>query len=99
MEQEGYMSVNWIEGVEPPCDGEYYTIAEMQRDGIFYKKGDIVIEFDGYSERLGWAVSQGSLSEWKVLAWAEILLPDVPEEVTDRLVTYFDTEIKNRRNK
>ena len=94
------MKVNWIKAeTKPPKDGEYYTIAEMQRDGIFYKKGDIVIEFDGYSERLGWAVSQGSLSEWKVLAWAEILLPDVPEEVTDRLVTYFDTEIKNRRNK
>ena len=30
----------------------------------------------------------------EVLAWAEILLPDVPEEIKDRLVTYFDVEVK-----
>ena len=94
------MKVNWIKAeTKPPKDGEYYTIAEMQRDGIFYKKGDIVIEFDWYSDTLGWEASRDSLSTWKILAWAEILLPDVPEEVADRLVTYFDTEVKNRRDK
>lgn len=94
------MKVSWIRGeIKPLKDGEYYTIAEMQRDGIFYKKGDIVIEFDWYSETMGWEASRGSLSSWKVLAWAEILLPDVPEEIKDRLVMYFDTEVKNRRNK
>lgn len=94
------MNVSWIKAeTKPPKDGQYYTIAEMQRDGIFYKKGDIVIEFDWYSEMLGWEASRGSLSSWKVLAWAEIPLPDVPEEVTDRLVTYFDVKIAKRRNK
>ena len=94
------MNVSWIKAeTKPPEDGQYYTIAEMQRDGIFYKKGDIVIEFDWYSDTLGWEVSRGSLSSWKVLAWAEIPMPDVPKEVEDRLVTYFDTEVKNRRNK
>ena len=94
------MNVNWIKAeTKPPKDGQYYTIAEMQRDGIFYKKGDIVIEFDWYSDTLGWEVSRGSLSSWKVLAWAEIPLPDVPKEVEDRLVMYFDTEFKNRRDK
>lgn len=94
------MKVNWIKAeTKPPKEGEYYTIAEMQRDGIFYKKGDIVIEFGWYSETLGWAASQDSLSTWKILAWAEILLPDVPEEVKDRLVTYFDVEVAKRSNK
>ena len=94
-ETGGKMKASWIRGeTKPPKDGEYYTIAEMQRDGIFYKKGDIVIEFDWYSETLGWAASRDSLSTWKVLAWAEILLPDVPEEIKDRLVTYFDVEVK-----
>ena len=99
-ETGGKMNVSWIKAeTKPPKNGEYYTIAEMQRDGIFYKKGDIVIELDWYSDMLGWEASRGSLSEWKVLAWAEIPLPDVPKEVEDRLVKYFDTEVKNRRDK
>ena len=94
------MNVSWIEAeTKPPQNGEYYTITEMQRDGVFYKKGDIVIEFGWYSETLGWSVSQGSLSEWMVLAWAAIPLPDVPKEVEDRLVTYFDVKVKNRRER
>ena len=94
-EKGGKMNVSWIKAeTKPPKDGEYYTIYEMQRDGIFYKKGDIVIEFDWYSDTLGWAASRDSLSTWKILAWAEILLPKPPEEFKDRLVTYFDTEVK-----
>ena len=89
------MKVNWIKGViEPPEEGKYYVIAEAQKDTTLYKKGDIVIEFDWYSDMLGWEASRGSLSGWKVLAWAEIPLPDVPKEVKGRLVTYFDTEVK-----
>lgn len=34
------------------------------------------------------------IATWKILAWAEILLPDAPEEIKDRLVTYFDVEVK-----
>ena len=99
-ETGGKMNVSWIKAeTKPPKAGQYYAIAEMQRDGIFYKKGDIVIEFDWYSEMLGWEVSRGSLSEWKVLAWAEIPLPDVPESVRERLVTYFDVKVANRRDK
>ena len=99
-ETGGKMNVSWIKAeTKPPKYGEYYTIAEMQRDGIFYKKGDIVIEFDWYSDTLGWAASRDSLSTWKILAWAEMPLPDVPKEVEDRLVTYFDVEVKKRRNK
>ena len=99
-ETGGKMNVSWIKAeTKPPKDGEYYTIAEMQRDGIFYKKGDIVIELDCYSDMLGWGASRGSLSEWKVLAWAEIPLPDVPKEVEDRLVMYFDVKVSKRRNK
>ena len=99
-ETGGKMNVSWIKAeTKPPKDGEYYTIAEMQRDGIFYKKGDIVIDYDWYSKALGWMSIKDNGSTWKILAWAEMLLPDVPEEVKDRLVTYFDTEVKNRRDK
>ena len=93
------MKVNWIKGViEPPEEGKYYVIVEAQDDTAFYNKGDIVIAFDRYSKALGWLSFIIDSSTWKILAWAEMLLPDVPEEVTDRLVTYFDTEVKNSRD-
>jgi hypothetical protein len=57
-------------------------------------KGDIVIDYDWYSKIMGWMSIKENGSTWKILAWAEILLPDVPEEVKDRLVTYFDVEVK-----
>ena len=89
------MKVNWIKGViEPPEEGKYYVITEAQDDTALYNKGDIVIAFDRYSKTLGWLSFIVDDSTWKILAWAEILLPDVPEEVTDRLVTYFDTEVR-----
>lgn len=93
------MKVNWIKGViEPPEEGKYYVITEAQKDTALYKKGDIVIAFDRYSKALGWLSFIVDNSTWKILAWAEILLPDVPKEVEDRLVTYFDVEVKNRRD-
>lgn len=89
------MKVNWIKGViEPPEEGRYYVMTEAQNDTDLYKKGDIVIAFDRYSKALGWLSSVVDNSAWKILAWAEILLPDVPEEVTDRLVTYLGEEVK-----
>ena len=94
------MNVSWIRGeIKPLEEGKYYVITEVQKDTALYKKGDIVIEFESYSETLGWTASRDSLSTWTVLAWAEILLPDVPEPVSERLVTYFDVEVAKRRNK
>ena len=94
------MKVNWTRGeIAPLAEGKYYTIVEAQKDTTLYKKGDIVIDYDWYSKALGWMSIQDNGSTWKILAWAEILLPDVPEEVKDRLVTYFDVEVANRRNK
>ena len=94
------MKVNWIKGViEPPEEGKYYVIAEAQNDTALYKKGDIVIDYDWYSKALGWMSIKDNDSTWEILAWAEILLPDVPVKVKDRLVTYFDVEIAKRRNK
>ena len=89
------MKLNWIKGViEPPEEGKYYVITEAQNDTDLYTEGDIVIAFDRYSKALGWLSSVVDNSTWKILAWAEILLPDVPEEVTDRLVTYLGVEVK-----
>lgn len=93
------MKVNWTKGeIAPLAEGRYYTIVEAQNDTTLYKKGDIVIGFDRYSEDLGWLSFVVDDSTWKILAWAEILLPDVPVKVKDRLATYFDTEVKNRRD-
>ena len=94
------MNVNWIKAeIKPLEEGKYYVITEAQKDTALYKKGDIVIDYDWYSKALGWMSIEDNGSTWKILAWAEILLPDVPEEVKDRLATYFDTEVKNRRDK
>ena len=93
------MKVNWTRGeIAPFAEGKYYTIVEAQKDTTLYKKGDIVIGSNWYSKTLGWLSFIVDSSTWKVLAWAEMLLPDAPEEVRDRLVTYFDTEVKNRRD-
>ena len=89
------MKVNWTRGeIKPLEEGKYYVITEVQNDTASYKKGDIVIDYDWYSKTLGWMSIKDNGSTWKILAWAEILLPDVPEEVKDRLVTYFDVEVK-----
>lgn len=91
------MKVNWIKGgIEPPEQGKYYVIIEAQKDTAPYKKGDIVIGFDWYSEGLGWLSFIVDGSTWKVIAWAEMLLPDAPKEVEDRLVTYFDVEVNKK---
>ena len=93
--QDDKVKVSWIKGViEPPEEGKYYVITEAQNDTALYKKGDIVIAFDRYSKTLGWLSFIVDNLTWKILAWAEILVPDVPEEVEYRLVTYFDTEVK-----
>ena len=93
------MKVNWIKGeIAPLEEGKYYVIIEAQKDTALYKKGDIVIGFDRYSGDLGWMSFVVYGSTWKILAWAEILLPDVPEEIKDRLVTYFNTDVAKRRD-
>ena len=94
------MKVNWIRGeIKPLEEGKYYVITEAQKNTALYKKGDIVIDYDWYSKALGWMSIKDNGSTWKILAWAETLLPDVPEEVKDRLVTYFDVEVAKRRDK
>ena len=94
------MKVNWIRGeIAPLEEGKYYVITEAQNDTALYKKGDIVIDYDWYSKALGWMSIKDNGSTWKILAWAEILLPDVPKKVEDRLVTYFDVKVSKRRNK
>lgn len=94
-ETGGKMNVSWIRGeIKPLEEGKYYVITEVQKDTALYKKGDIVIDYDWYSKALGWMSIKDNGSTWKVLAWAEILLPEPPEEFKDRLVTYFDVEVK-----
>lgn len=35
------MSVNWLEGVEPPCDGDYDVAIEAQKGAPFVIKGEV----------------------------------------------------------
>lgn len=94
-ETGGKMKANWTKGeIKPLEEGKYYVITEAQKDTALYKKGDIVIDCDWYSKALGWMSIKDNGSTWNILAWAEIPLPDVPKEVKDRLVTYFDVEVK-----
>lgn len=89
------MKVNWIKGeIEPPKGGQYFRIMEAQIDTDFFKKGDVEIDFDWYSKDFGWISIGHNNPVWKVVAWADMLLPDVPEQIKDRLIKYLDVEIK-----
>lgn len=34
------MNINWLEGVEPPCDGEYAVAIEAKESAPFVIKGE-----------------------------------------------------------
>lgn len=91
-------NVNWIKGeTAPPEDGEYYVILEAQRetrdpvDGeVLVRLGEIEVTGDWYDAEDGAFESIGKDNPvWKVLAWAEIFKPSVPEELRDRVRWYF----------
>ena len=84
--------VNWIKGtINPPSSGEYYYILEAQCDiPYFFKKGDVEITTDYYSvERGEWDEIGKDNPSWKVLAWADILHPNIPRDLMDKCPAYF----------
>lgn len=97
-------NVNWIKGeIAPPENGEYYVILEAMQDGdalpsgeMLIRKGDIEITSDWYNTGRGAFDTIGKDNPiWKVLAWAEIFKPSVPEALRDRVRWYFGKEINH----
>ena len=95
-------NVNWINGeIVPPTSGEYYVIQEAQLDmkdpdtgEIVYHAGDIEVDGDWYDKEDGCWQSLGKANPyWKVLSWANILRPSIPEDIRFRVKLYFGTRM------
>lgn len=97
-------NVIWIKGtIAPPESGEYYVILEAMQDGdplssgaVLIHKGDIEIARDWYdADRAEFDTIGKDNPIWKVLAWANIFKPSVPEALRDRVRCYFGEEINH----
>lgn len=95
--------VNWIKGtIAPPESGEYYVILEATQawDSVptgekFVNAGEIEITGDWYDAEEGYFQAIGKENPfWRVLAWANILKPDVPDNIKPKLRTYFGAKVK-----
>lgn len=84
------MTTNWIDGTTRPThDGDYFIIIEAQRDFGDFKKGDIEVTTDYFYTDSNEFYSIGDESTWKTLYWANIDLSGIPQDVKDRVITYF----------
>lgn len=94
--------VNWINGtILPKESGEYYIIAEAKEDlpsgGI--RKGDIEIDSDWFDASVGGFYSYDNENPtWKVLSWAKLLKPSIPQDLIGRVKTYFGCEVDGAEN-
>ena len=95
--------VTWIKGtIDPPQSGEYYVILKAKQDIINpvtctldYKTGDVMIYTDCYYAGASFWKQLGKDNPfWAVLCWADILKPDIPDGVRDRLAEYIVTKVK-----
>lgn len=94
-------NVNWIKGsIEPPEGKYYYIIIEAQHDilnletgEMFVQEGDIEITSDEYDHEMGFLSIGKANPFWKVLAWADILYPDIPEDIRGKVTTYFGVKL------
>ena len=86
--------VNWIKGNTPPASGEYYIIIEAQKDLADFNKGDIELTDDYYNANTKEFDTIGKDNDsWKVLAWADMLMPDVPDFARKKLKSYFGSPV------
>ena len=95
--------VTWIKGtINPPQSGEYYVTLEAKHDMIdpetgkvYYKTGDVMIDVDCYNAEYSFWEQLGKDNPfWAVVCWANILKPDIPDGVRDRLVEYFGEKVQ-----
>lgn len=87
--------VNWINGsIKPPKAKVYYVIMECVKDFGDMRAGEIdicsAIWFGDF-----WDISGRKTENFRILSWAEQLLPDIPEDLQGRVKWYFGKEVKN----
>ena len=94
--------VTWIKGtIDPPQSGEYYVTLEAKQDmvdpetgKVYCKTGDVMIYVDCYNaEYRFWEQLGKDNPFWKVVCWADILKPNIPDGVRERLVDYLGTKV------
>lgn len=95
-------NVNWINGtINPPESGEYYVILEAQQDmkdpatgKILHHAGDIEMDDDWFDHKnVCWQSLWKGNPFWRVLSWASVLRPSIPEDIRPRVKRYFGTEV------
>lgn len=90
------MNPNWTNGtIAPPESGEYYIIIEALSDGFYHKKGDIEMLTDYYDAATDQFDTIGDRDNpyWKVLSWATIQFPAIPEDLKGRVKNYFGHKV------
>lgn len=82
--------VTWIKGhIDPPVSKEYYVVLEALTDGIpGFSKGDIDITGDYWTGEEWQSLGKNNLY-WRVLCWAGVLRPNIPDELNQRVRRYF----------
>ena len=80
----------FAEIAEPEYSSPTYNLGKMFRacTGWDYKQG----EYYKCSDVIG-NIEKGN-PFWRVLSWADILKPDVPEDIKPKLAVYFGQEVK-----
>ena len=95
--------VTWVKGtIDPPQSGEYYVTLEAKQDivdpvtgKVWYRTGDVTIGIDCYyAEDRFWEQLGENNPFWEVVCWANILKPDIPDGVRERLVEYFGEKVQ-----
>lgn len=94
--------VRWIKGaIEPPESGEYYVICKALRDiadveagETYYKAGEYEIAGDWWdADEKAWQSIGRENPFWEVETWANILLPNVPKDIADKVRVYFGRHV------
>lgn len=89
--------LTWLNGnLKPLKRGEYYIIIEAQHDIADFKKGDIEVTNDYWDDEQEVFETIGKDNPtWKVVCWARISHPRIPDDLTSRVVVYFGERVKN----
>ena len=87
------MNIDWISGETlPKADGDYYVIIEAQQDMNTANKGDIEVTIDYfYTDDNAFYNTSDDETWWKVLYWAKINPPNVPDSIKDKVVSCIGT--------
>ena len=89
------MNINWMSGKTlPTIDGDYYVIIEAQRDMNAVRQGDIEVTIDYfYTVDNAFYNTSGDETWWKILYWAKINTPNIPDNIKDKVVSCIGTYV------